>query len=313
MMRRLGLVSVIASVAVLPALGRQPAKDPFAGRWDLTIKTPNETYPSWVEFTGTSDNPEVRIVGRVASVHPAKNVKREGWHLSFTSTESFGKDITVTWEMEASGNEITGTQKREDGVTGQIAGVPAPALNRKAPAIWSDPEPLFDGKDLSGWLPDVPSKNHWKAEHGALVNEAAGANIRTKRQFDDFKLHIEYNCPKDGNSGVYLRGRYEVQVEYEPPGENDKFHGMGSIYGFIAPAAEVTPRPGRWETYDITLVGRTVTVMRDGELVIDHKRIPGITGGALNSHEGESGPIYIQGDHTGGMKYRNMTISLPKQ
>jgi hypothetical protein len=112
---------------------------------------------------------------------------------------------------------------------------------------------------------------------------------------------------------VYLRGRYEIQVEYEPPGTDDKFHGMGSIYGFLAPAAEVPPRPGQWENYDVTLVGRNVTVVRDGVTIIDNQEIPGITGGALNSQEGEPGLLYIQGDHTGGMKYRNITISLPQR
>jgi hypothetical protein len=112
---------------------------------------------------------------------------------------------------------------------------------------------------------------------------------------------------------VYLRGRYEVQVEYEPADKNDKFHKMGSIYGFIPPAVDVPPRPGQWESYDITLVGRIVTVVRDGVTTIDHQEIPGITGGALDSHEGEPGPLYIQGDHTGGMKYRNIMISLPQQ
>ncbi|HSU59253.1 MAG TPA: DUF1080 domain-containing protein [Bryobacteraceae bacterium] len=308
-----GLLVVLACAAGLPVLCRQPDKDVFAGRWDLTITTPQKTYPSWMEFTGTSENPEIRIVGRVASVHPATDVKQEGARLSFRSSESFGKEIPVAWELTISGNRITGIQKREDGVTGQIVGAPAPALKHKVPVIWSDPEPLFNGKDLSGWIPDAPSKHHWKAGGGALVNEQAGANIRTKRRFNDFRLHIEYNCPKDGNSGVYLRGRYEVQVEYEPPDENDKFHKMGSIYGFLAPAVDVTPRPGQWETYEITLVGRTVTVMRDGELIIDQQQIPGITGGALDSHQGEPGPIYLQGDHTGGMKYRNITISVPKR
>jgi hypothetical protein len=88
---------------------------------------------------------------------------------------------------------------------------------------------------------------------------------------------------------------------------------MGSIYGFIPPAANVPPRPGEWESYDITLVGRTATVVRNGVTTIDQQEIPGITGGALDSHEGEPGPLYIQGDHTGGMKYRNITISLPER
>ena len=82
------------------------------------------------------------------------------------------------------------------------------------------------------------------AANGELQNTQAGANIRTTRDFGDFKLHIEYNCPPGGNSGVYLRGRYEVQVEYEPAGKNDSFHSMGSIYGFIPPATTLDPRPG---------------------------------------------------------------------
>ena len=101
-----------------------------------------------------------------------------------------------------------------------------------------------------------PRRNHWRPKTASFRISRAGANIRTTRKFDDFKLHIEYNCPRGGNSGVYLRGRYEVQVEYEPAGKNDAFHAMGSIYGFIPPGAEVTPRPGQWEGYDVTLVGR---------------------------------------------------------
>jgi hypothetical protein len=311
-MKQFCLVLAVA-VAGIPALAKSDAQQPFAGRWDLTVTTPTDTYPSWMEFSQASGSPGVRIVGRVASVHPAKDVKVSGSHLSFTSSESFGKEITVTWELSATDGKLTGTQKREDGVIGRITGVPAPALHRAFPKNWSAPEALLNGKDLTGWQPDEPSKNHWRAQNGELVNEAAGANIRTTRKFNDFKLHIDYNCPQDGNSGVYLRGRYEVQVEYEPPSENDKFHKMGSIYGFVPPAVNVPPRPGQWESYDVTLVGRIVTVIRDGVTTIDHQEIPGITGGALDSHEGEPGPLYIQGDHTGGMKYRNVTISLPER
>jgi len=194
---------------------------------------------------------------------------------------------------------------------GTITGEPAPALNRQAPKSWTAPEPLFNGHDLSGWVGIGAADNHWIVKEGELQNQAPGANLRTLRSFADFKLHIEYNCPPGGNSGVYLRGRYEVQVEYEPPAKNDAFHAMGSIYGFIPPATEVAPRPGEWEGYDVTLVGRHVTVIRDGVLIIDNAEIPGITGGALDSREAEPGPIYLQGDHTGGLRYRNITISVP--
>ena len=289
------------------------ARQPFEGRWDLTVSTPKDTYPSWMEVTEGGGQPKVRIVGRVASVHPAKDVKLEGARLSFTTSEWFDGEIKVTWEFNAADGKITGKQNRADGVEGNIVGVPAPALKRNIAVKWSKPEPLFNGKDLTGWEPDDPSHNHWVAQGGEMVNQAAGANIRTTRKFDDFKLHIEYNCPNDGNSGVYLRGRYEVQVEYEKPGANDEFHGMGSIYGFLAPAVALPKRPGEWETYDVTLVGRTVTVVRDGKTTIDHEEIPGITGGAIDSHEGEPGPLYIQGDHTGGMKYRNIAIAVPER
>jgi hypothetical protein len=312
-MKSLCVVLIVMAAALMPALSKKAGSHPFGGRWDLTVKTPKDTYPSWMEFSEKGGAPEVRIVGRVASAHPATEVRLEGRRLAFTTTESFGGDIKVTWEMNVAGNKITGRQKRADGVEGEIAGVPAPLLKRKAPAAWSKPEALFNGKDLTGWEPDDPPQNRWKAENGELVNEKAGANIRTTRKFGDFKLHIEYNCPKDGNSGVYLRGRYEIQVEYEPPGTDDKLHGMGSIYGFIAPAVDVPARPGQWESYDATLVGRTVTIMRNGVTIIDNQEIPGITGGALDSHEGEPGPLYIQGDHTGGMKYRNITISVPQR
>src|ERR1039457_1812684 len=129
---------------------------PFTGRWDLTITTPQDSYPSWMESLGHS---EVRIVGRVASVHPASDVKLSGSHLTFTTSEWFGKPTQVTWDMTVKGGKITGTQKREDGVEGRIAGVHAPALKRKTPPAWSDPEPLFNGKDLTGWTPDNPAEN----------------------------------------------------------------------------------------------------------------------------------------------------------
>lgn len=283
------------------------AASPFSGRWDLTIISSKGTFPSWMEFADEDGTPAVRMVGRTGSVHPVRDAKVEGTVLTFEDGPS---SAAVKWQITVKDRKLTGQAG-----DGQLTGVPAPALssdaNRKPPSAWSTPEPLFNGRDLAGWLPDDPAANHWIAENGELQNTQPGVNLRTARKFGDFKLHIEYNCPLGGNSGVYLRGRYEVQVEYEPVGRNDAFHSMGSIYGFIAPGTEVEPRPGQWEGYDVTLVGRNVTVLRDGVLIIDHAEIPGITGGAIDSHEGEPGPIYLQGDHTGGIKYRNITISLP--
>jgi len=309
-MKQLALVLTVALAILTPAFSKKKPSA-FLGRWDLTIVSSKGTYPSWIEVSENEGQAQVRIVGQVASVHPAHDVRLQGSKLTFASSEWFGKEIPVLWKLTVDNGKLKGTQSRSDGVTGDLAGEPAPLLDRKPPAAWSEPEDIFTGKDLSGWEPDGP-ENHWKAENGELVNVSAGANIRTTRKFDDFKLHIEYNCPDLGNSGVYLRGRDEVQVEYEKPGTDDKFHGMGSIYGFIAPSVDLPRKPGQWESYDITLVGRHVTVVRDGVTTIDNQEIPGITGGAIDSHEGEPGVLYIQGDHTGGMKYRNIRISVPK-
>ncbi len=268
--------------------------------------TSEATYPSWMEFAEEGPSGVVRMVGRTGSVHPASDVKVQGSHLTFKSGDG-------TWDLTVNGeHKLTGVERSKSGEA-QVSGVPAPALKRKAPASWSAPEPLFNGKDLTGWEVDDPSKAYWSAQNGELRNDKGGANIHTTRKLEDFKLHIEYNCPEGGNSGVYLRGRYEVQVEYEPPEKNDQFHAMGSIYGFLAPSALLPKIPGQWETYDVTLVGRTVTVIRDGTKIIDQQEIPGITGGALDSHEAEPGPIYLQGDHTGGLRFRNITASVPKR
>jgi len=122
---------------------------------------------------------------------------------------------------------------------------------------------------------------------------------------------VEFNCPRGANSGIFLRGRYELQIEYgaNPPAEASR--GMGAIFGFLAPSVITPPTPGEWETLDVTLVGRMVTVIRNGVTVIDNKQIPGITGGARDSREALPGTIYLQGDVTDGIRFRNMTVSIP--
>jgi hypothetical protein len=307
-MQRIWRAAVMLVIALSPCVflpyTTANARSPFAGRWDLTITTPKASFPSWMEYADEGGAPVIRMVGRTGSAHAVHDARIEGSHLLFVDPQSSGGGH---WDLTVSDGKLRGRSP-----DGEVAGVPAPLLNRKPPAAWTAPEPLFNGRDLSGWEADQPSNNQWVAVDGELRNQSAGANIRTLRTFSDFKLHIDYNCPSDGNSGVYLRGRYEVQVEYEPPSKNDAFHGMGSIYGFIPPSAEVAARPGEWESYDVTLVGRNVTVVRDGVLIIDNREIPGITGGALDSHEAEPGPLYLQGDHTGGLKFRAITISLPR-
>ena len=287
--------------------------DSFTGRWDLVVtpKAANaKVYPDWMEVGVKDGAPAVRIQPRSGSAFYAKEFKVDGTHLNVQWANG-----TTTWDLDVKDGKVSGTEKHKDnGVRRSGRRARARCSNTIRPKAWTAAEPLFNGKDLTGWEPTDPAAaNHYVAKDGELLNESKGANLKTTRKFDDFKLHIEFNCPDDGNSGIYLRGRYEVQVEYEKVDANDKFHSIGAIYSMLAPAVELPRTPGKWESFDITLVGRWLTVVRNGVKTIDNQEIAGITGGALDSNEGEPGPFYIQGDHTGGMKYRNITIQVPKK
>ncbi|HEX4588936.1 MAG TPA: DUF1080 domain-containing protein, partial [Gemmataceae bacterium] len=142
---------------------------------------------------------------------------------------------------------------------------------------------------------------------GLLVNAKPGTNLVSERKFNDFKLHAEFRSPKDSNSGIYLRGRYEIQIEDDYGLEPDS-HLIGGIYGFLNPSTNPSKPAGEWQTIDAELVGRVVSVWLNGERVIDRQTIPGITGGALDSDEGSPGPIMLQGDH-GPIEFRKVTVT----
>ena len=300
---------LLAGLAVsAPAL---EAASPLVGRWDITVATPHGTLIDWLGVTEKDGVFDIWYQPPGGNVFQLTNFKVEGAHAVLTLRKADAGMPPLTWEVDAVGDRLSGTQKR-GGETGVIKGVRAPALDRPEPKEWSAPEPLFNGKDLTGWVPVDQAPNHWLARDGELINESHGANLKTTRTLDDLKLHIEFNCPDDGNSGGYLRGRYEVQIEYEPVADNPPERRIGSIYGFLTPSVELPRKPGTWESFDVTLVGRTVTVVRSGVTILDRREIRGTTGGALDSNEGAPGPIYLQGDHTGGLRFRNITVSVPK-
>lgn len=303
---------ILCSAILLPAYS-QSKGNPFVGRWDFNITTPGGNRASWLGVTEKGGKVEVWYQPTGGNVFEVKDFKITGSHLSLPLAPANGNRPAVSWELDASGDKLTGVQKRGDNST-PLTGVRAPALKRSEPKAWTKPEPLFNGKDLEGWEPmGDPKNSHWTVEDGLLVNKDHGANLKSKRSFEDFKLHFEANCPDHANSGFYLRGRYEVQLEYEPLTSNPPERRIGSIYGRITPKQELPRKPGEWDTFDVTLVGRTVTIVRNGVTTVDHQEIEGITGGALDANEAEPGPFYIQGDHTGGLKFRNITVSVPKK
>ena len=327
-MRRPLPTLIVGVVLLLPPILLQAASNPFVGRWDLTITSDGTSYPDWMEVMEENGSPRVRVQLRTGNVHPL-DAKMDGLKLIVTvpaPNDAPGSAPMSFWELTAKGDKINGLQKHGETENAKVAGHRAPVLKRSMPNAWSTPENLFNGKDLSGWeaLNNTPSamanpKNNWTAENGELTNKGKGSNLRTIRTFDDFKLHAEFTVPKGENSGIYLRGRYETQVgtgggpnAKASPNSTNMAPSVGSIYGFLKFPLEAAVEPDTWHTYDITLVGRNVTVTLDKVTGIENKEIPGITGGAMDSDEAKPGPIYLQGDHHGGVRYRNITISVPK-
>lgn len=283
---------------------------PFLGRWDLTIKTPTKELPSWIEVSEVKGQPKVVMTGVADHATPLKKAELTGGLLEFFSPkgeEGFSADMV--FKCRRVGGRLVGTATGGASAPWHWVGQRAPSLKRTTVPAWGKPISLFNGKNFAGWRFSDPRRaDSWTVEDGTLVSNGRGAEIITTSKFQDFKLHVEFNCGPVANSGVYLRGRYEVQIEtdsaQEPPSQR-----IGGVYGFLAASPELPRRPGVWQSFDITLVGRTVTVVQNGQTIIDHKEIPGITGGALDSHEGLPGPIYLQGSEQGRVAFRNIVIT----
>ena len=304
---------IAAACSFGPQLSAQepaPYRPPVVGRWDLTLTASDgRRLPSWLEVQVSGNHV---LVGRYVSVvGSARPVSRMDW-----SHDTLRFSIPSQWEsgpndlqLEATlaGDALSGAVIMPDGTRLPLTGMRAPALRGTRVVRWARPVRLLKGVDLAGWHPLPGGESAWQIVAGVLTNAKAGANLATDASYGDFKLHVEFRYPAGGNSGIYLRGRYEVQIE-DPGLGVVASEGLGAIYGFIAPSESAGKNAGEWQTYDITLVGRLLTVVLNGREVICRQNIPGITGGALDSDEGKPGPIFLQGDH-GPVEYRNIVLT----
>ena len=325
------LALFLPGIAALSA----PAGDvsPFLGRWALTLPS---GHAGWLEVTQEDGYLDGRILWGGGSVLPVESVYMDGARLVVTRlntverkdaagtvlrTQNFTETITAELGEGRDDLKLRHHKVNTDGsgaATAEFTGTripdlpPAPDL---AAVAFGTPVVLFNGLDLDGWRLTNDSVNGWRAEDGLLVNDPVQAegqpkkhygNLRTDAEFEDFNLTLEVKVPAKGNSGVYLRGVYEVQVMDSFGMEIDPHH-MGGIYSRIAPSAAAERPAGEWQTLDITLLERHVTVKLNGTLIVDNQPLLGCTGGALWSDEFRPGPIYLQGDHT-GVTYRNIVL-----
>lgn len=322
-------IAVALAIASVTAFAAETT-NAFVGRWALTL--PDGT-AGWLGVTEEDGILDASMLWRGGSVVAVANlyIVRETLHLTRVSNIEWDDDGRIerirTEDIAATVSDDTLTliryARQPDGnaaVAERFTGKRIPPLPPKpdlSRVKYGKPINLIKDDTLDGWTPIAPEwRNCWSVKNGELVNEpvqAEGeeevrcANLRTVKEFEDFNITLEVNVGKGQNSGVYLRGIYEVQVE-DTYGREVDSHNMGAIYSRIAPRVAAEKPPGEWQTLDITLLDRHVTVKLNGTTIIDNEPLLGCTGGALWADEFRPGPIYLQGDH-GPIKCRNILLT----
>jgi hypothetical protein len=314
------MVPRVAVIVVLFVLGwysgavtqSRSASDALLGRWNLVVERGTRTMPSWLEVERSGTATLVgRFVGSGGSARPIAKIEFNEGTFRFAIPPQWERHPNdIRFEGRVEGDRLTGSMTMGDAETLTWRGERAPSLRRPRPPEWGEPITLFDGKSLDGWHTVGSGQNQWSVVSGILRNAKAGANLATDRSFEDFKLHLEFRVPEGANSGVYLRGRYELQID-DSAGLPPSSHHLGGVYGFLAPSENVARPAGEWQSMDVSLVGRMLTYDLNGTTVICNREIPGTTGGALDSREGEPGPLLLQGDH-GPIEFRNIVLTPAK-
>lgn len=308
------------------------AENPFLGRWALTIPGGGA---GWLEITKEKGYYDGSILWGGGSVVPVSGVFFQDDTLFVMRTREVvrkndaGQTVRTHQFTELITGRVYGDELRLDQTNPRDNGEgmnqaaftgkripPLPPRPDLAKVKYGEPVALFNGRDLTGWrLLDPGSANGWSVKDGLLINRPVQeegkphknyGNLRTDREFEDFNLTLEVNVPKRGNSGIYLRGIYEVQVA-DSHGRPTDSHNMGGLYSRITPTVNTCKPAGEWQTFDITLVNRHLTVILNGTKVIDNQPVLGCTGGAMWSDEFRPGPLYLQGDHE-AVDYRNIVL-----
>lgn len=318
MMNSKTCVRVLLALSFIVA--SQAATDAGAviGRWALTLP---DGQPGWLGFEqngpdisasllwgrGSVVPVEVTLRNGVLELSRAAPRRKDGARQVIVGTAQGDRLYLVSHTVTATGVELA----REELIGTRIADLP-PRPNLKA-VTFARAVPLLTGKLSDQWIPvDPRAPNGWMLVDGVLSNRvsqkgARFANLRTRDVYDDFMLTTELRTSAGSNSGIYLRGVYEIQVA-ETHGKPPNGHSMGALYTRITPSTSAERPIGEWQTLKIILVARHVSVWLNGTLIIDNQPALGCTGGALSSDEFKSGPLMLQGDHS-DIDYRNMEIS----
>jgi Domain of Unknown Function (DUF1080) len=285
------LLSLFLGLSIFGVPAYAADKD-FNGRWDITPTNDPRNRAWWLEIEGAgTPNAKGKFISAYnGDLNVIDTLKIENGNLEFGFTKS--KNL---YKARLEGSKLIGNSPQS------WVGVRAPEIKDKDDASWKKGKPvdLFIGQEIK--------EKGWSGENGILKSTGGAANVGTTEKFWNFELHVEYRVSPHSNSGVGLRARYEVQI-LEDFGKPAGTHSNGALYSRIAPRVNASKPADEWQTFDIRLVGRTVTVVLNGQTVIDKGHIDGLTAMATDPNEGEPGPITLQGDH-GPVEFRKITLT----
>lgn len=196
-----------------------------------------------------------------------------------------------------------------------------PGTHSSAP---SDAIVLFDGSSLDAWTYTDGRAAQWTIDGDAMIVKPGSGSIMSKPKFNSAQVHLEFATPpahgegqERGNSGMYIQGRYEVQILDSFENETYPNGQCSAIYGQYPPLVNASRKPGEWQTYDVIfhapqfdengkkVAPGTITVFHNGVLTQDHVELQGVTGGNLSDESPEPGPLMLQ-DHGNTMRFRNI-------
>lgn len=325
------LIPILTILATCTIAFSQNPLSQLEGTWALTLPNNGFNDAGWMEIKQADGYIYASVLWYGGSVTPVDHAYVFGDGMILTQTHNrktdSGEELAVTtwYQVMVENGKLTGLRvdPKTDGSgvnrsdftgTKLPADPPAPDLDKLK---YGEPIALLDDNSLKGWkIIGEDRENGWSVKDGILINDPVQpegghhiryGNLRTEAEFEDFNLKLEVNIPEENNSGIYLRGIYEIQV-FDSYGQELDSHNMGALYSRIKPKVAAEKPAGEWQTLDITLADRHVTVILNGKTIIDNQPVRGCTGGALTSNEFKPGPIYLQGDH-GKVMYRNIVLT----
>lgn len=309
-MRRLASLAFTAALVAAAATIIRADDKAFLGRWNLTGTGADSGNVYWLEVTEEGGQLSGMFLNRGGSPVKLASIKVEGDELVFTTASPGENRPGQTFRARRKGDGLEGSTTQRDRTVAFTGARPPkwPAANANGKHTYGKPVELFDGKTLDNWGVQDPGKPMgWSVVDGAMTNEKGANNLVSKQTFKDFKINAEYKIEPNSNSGIYLRGRYELQVldDYGKPPET---HGQMAIYAWVAPTVNASKPATEWQVMEAILVANKVTVTLNGQKVHDNATIQAITGGALDANETAPGPIMLQGDH-GKVSYRKVTVT----